>query len=129
MEIKREQYKSQAFVEDLLFILEDPQENELKLIRKIEEYGEVAQQKINKEKKIQIIVYRHIEKELMRKIGIQIVRKVIINWCNQVKQIWLRKKKSATIIDGKSSYHKIEYHAKLTIFIPSNTNKTGENIF
>uniref|UniRef100_A0A670Z1A6 Reverse transcriptase domain-containing protein n=1 Tax=Pseudonaja textilis TaxID=8673 RepID=A0A670Z1A6_PSETE len=50
MKIKKEEFKLQAFVDDLVFILEDPLETALKLLEKIETYGEMAGLKINKDK-------------------------------------------------------------------------------
>uniref|UniRef100_A0A670XUF9 Reverse transcriptase domain-containing protein n=1 Tax=Pseudonaja textilis TaxID=8673 RepID=A0A670XUF9_PSETE len=50
MKIKKEEFKLQAFADDLVFILEDPLETASKLIEKIETYGQVAGLKINKDK-------------------------------------------------------------------------------
>uniref|UniRef100_A0A2D4PAM0 Reverse transcriptase domain-containing protein n=1 Tax=Micrurus surinamensis TaxID=129470 RepID=A0A2D4PAM0_MICSU len=78
MEIKKEKYKLQAFADDLIFILQDPQETGSKLIKKIEEYGEMAGFKINREK-IKILVKNITEKqkkELTKILDIQITKKV-----------------------------------------------------
>uniref|UniRef100_A0A8C6XSY2 Reverse transcriptase domain-containing protein n=1 Tax=Naja naja TaxID=35670 RepID=A0A8C6XSY2_NAJNA len=47
-ENEKEEYKLQAFADDLVFILEDPLESSCKLIERIEEYGKVAGLKLIK---------------------------------------------------------------------------------
>uniref|UniRef100_A0A2H6NAP8 Reverse transcriptase domain-containing protein n=1 Tax=Micrurus carvalhoi TaxID=3147026 RepID=A0A2H6NAP8_9SAUR len=78
MKIKKEEYKLQAFADDLVFILEEPLETDPKLIGEIEEYGEVAGLKINKEK-TKILAKNMTEKQKKRsmdKLNIQIIKKV-----------------------------------------------------
>uniref|UniRef100_A0A8C6XN85 Reverse transcriptase domain-containing protein n=1 Tax=Naja naja TaxID=35670 RepID=A0A8C6XN85_NAJNA len=50
LKIKKEEFKLQAFADDLLFILEEPQTSGLILLKKLEEFGLVAGLKINKDK-------------------------------------------------------------------------------
>uniref|UniRef100_A0A2D4PTM4 Reverse transcriptase domain-containing protein n=1 Tax=Micrurus surinamensis TaxID=129470 RepID=A0A2D4PTM4_MICSU len=47
---KKEEYKVQAFADDLVFFLEDPMESGTFLIQELEEYGMVAGLKINTDK-------------------------------------------------------------------------------
>uniref|UniRef100_A0A8C5RQB2 Reverse transcriptase domain-containing protein n=1 Tax=Laticauda laticaudata TaxID=8630 RepID=A0A8C5RQB2_LATLA len=78
IKIKKEEFKSQAFADDLVFILEDPQETASKLIEKIEAYGKVAGLKINKEKTkilIKNILSRQKE-ELVELLKIQVTNKI-----------------------------------------------------
>uniref|UniRef100_A0A8C6VAE5 Reverse transcriptase domain-containing protein n=1 Tax=Naja naja TaxID=35670 RepID=A0A8C6VAE5_NAJNA len=79
MKIKREEYKLQAFADDLVFILEDPLESAFKLIERIEEYGEVAGLKINKDK-TKILTKNMLarrKKELEEALEIQVTSKVM----------------------------------------------------
>uniref|UniRef100_A0A2D4H5F6 Reverse transcriptase domain-containing protein n=1 Tax=Micrurus lemniscatus lemniscatus TaxID=129467 RepID=A0A2D4H5F6_MICLE len=48
--IKKEHYKVQAFANNIVFFLEDPEDTGIKLIKEIEEFGQVAGLKINKSK-------------------------------------------------------------------------------
>uniref|UniRef100_A0A2D4F3M7 Reverse transcriptase domain-containing protein n=1 Tax=Micrurus corallinus TaxID=54390 RepID=A0A2D4F3M7_MICCO len=61
MKIKKKEYKLQVFADYLVFILEEPLETAPKLIEKIEEYGQVAELKTNKNK-TKILVKNMIEK-------------------------------------------------------------------
>uniref|UniRef100_A0A8C6XJK4 Reverse transcriptase domain-containing protein n=1 Tax=Naja naja TaxID=35670 RepID=A0A8C6XJK4_NAJNA len=78
MKIKKEEYKLQAFADDLVFILEDPLETAPKLIERIEEYGKVAGMKINKDK-TKILTKNMLarrKKELEEVLEIQVTNKV-----------------------------------------------------
>lgn len=50
IKIKNYQFKYRAFADDMVFFLEDSEENIIKLFKKINEYGQLAGFKINKNK-------------------------------------------------------------------------------
>uniref|UniRef100_A0A8C6Y8P5 Reverse transcriptase domain-containing protein n=1 Tax=Naja naja TaxID=35670 RepID=A0A8C6Y8P5_NAJNA len=76
--IKKEHYKVQAFAEDIVFFLEDPEDMGVKLIKEIEEFGKVAGLKINKNKTK--LLTKNLkdkqQKELEGKLGMQRVKKL-----------------------------------------------------
>uniref|UniRef100_A0A2D4F0Q1 Reverse transcriptase domain-containing protein n=2 Tax=Micrurus corallinus TaxID=54390 RepID=A0A2D4F0Q1_MICCO len=94
MKIRKEEYKLQAFADNLVFILEEPLETAAKLMEKIEEYGKVAGLKINKDKtKILTKNMRaNRKKELEEVLGIQTVNKIkhlgiyITSRCSALKE-------------------------------------------
>uniref|UniRef100_A0A670YX33 Reverse transcriptase domain-containing protein n=1 Tax=Pseudonaja textilis TaxID=8673 RepID=A0A670YX33_PSETE len=78
MKIKKEEFKLQAFADDLVFILEDPLGTALKLLEKIEIYGEMVGLKINKDK-TKILTKNMLLKqrdELADLLKIQVTKKV-----------------------------------------------------
>uniref|UniRef100_A0A2D4L702 Reverse transcriptase domain-containing protein n=1 Tax=Micrurus paraensis TaxID=1970185 RepID=A0A2D4L702_9SAUR len=79
----REEYKLQTFADDLVFILEDPENSGPKLIEKLEEFGKVVGLKINRKKtKILTNNMTKIQKEnLTMVMDIQVTNKIFGN-CN-----------------------------------------------
>uniref|UniRef100_A0A670ZFJ1 Uncharacterized protein n=1 Tax=Pseudonaja textilis TaxID=8673 RepID=A0A670ZFJ1_PSETE len=74
----KENFKLQAFADDLIFIMEGPEQTGPKLIEKLEEYREVAGLKINKGK-MKIIAKNMTNKQkekLAKNLDIQIVPKI-----------------------------------------------------
>nr|BAM62877.1 L1-encoded reverse transcriptase-like protein [Protobothrops flavoviridis] len=92
--IKKETYKLQAYADDLAFILEDPEQSGQKLFKILEEYGDLAGLKINRNKTKIITKNRtNIQKgNLEAKLGIQVVSKlkylgiVISARCSSIKE-------------------------------------------
>uniref|UniRef100_A0A2D4EPX2 Reverse transcriptase domain-containing protein n=1 Tax=Micrurus corallinus TaxID=54390 RepID=A0A2D4EPX2_MICCO len=50
LKMKKQEYKTQAFADDLVFFIEEPMETGTNLLKEIEQYELVAGLKINKEK-------------------------------------------------------------------------------
>uniref|UniRef100_A0A8C7E3S4 Reverse transcriptase domain-containing protein n=1 Tax=Naja naja TaxID=35670 RepID=A0A8C7E3S4_NAJNA len=78
LKIKKEEYKLQAFADDMVFILEEPIQTGPRLLQEIEEYGRVAGLKVNKDK-TKILTKnctKHLKEELSNTLGIQTVNKV-----------------------------------------------------
>uniref|UniRef100_A0A2D4PHK5 Reverse transcriptase domain-containing protein n=1 Tax=Micrurus surinamensis TaxID=129470 RepID=A0A2D4PHK5_MICSU len=70
--IKKEHYKVQAFADDIVFFLEDPEDTGVKLIKEIEEFGQVAGLKINKSKTKLLtknLKDKQKKKRIRRKVG------------------------------------------------------------
>ncbi|KAF7247873.1 hypothetical protein EYD10_06117, partial [Varanus komodoensis] len=61
--IRDESYKLQAFADDLVFTMEEPSVTILKLLQRIEEYGEVTGMKINREKTKLLKISHKIKKK------------------------------------------------------------------
>lgn len=78
LHIKNQQYKIQAYADDLVFILEDPTLSGPNLINELGKYGNVAGLKINKEKTK--VITKNLTtkqgKELEANLGFQIVNKL-----------------------------------------------------
>uniref|UniRef100_A0A803TGJ8 Reverse transcriptase domain-containing protein n=1 Tax=Anolis carolinensis TaxID=28377 RepID=A0A803TGJ8_ANOCA len=76
--IRKEVYKVRAFADDLICIIENPLDNILRWMTKIEEYGKVAGLKINKNKTM--ILTKNLSKNGQDKIkeltGIQVTNKL-----------------------------------------------------
>ncbi|XP_060550036.1 uncharacterized protein CXorf58 homolog isoform X1 [Pantherophis guttatus] len=84
LRIKNEEYKVQTFANDMVFIVEEPLESGPKLIKKLEEFGEVARFKINKNKSKLITknLTKKQEKDLEINTQIQVTKKIkyLGNW-------------------------------------------------
>uniref|UniRef100_A0A2D4IHG9 Reverse transcriptase domain-containing protein n=1 Tax=Micrurus lemniscatus lemniscatus TaxID=129467 RepID=A0A2D4IHG9_MICLE len=78
MKIKGEEFKLQAFADDMVFFIEDPLETGEYLMKELGEYGEVAGLKINKQKTK--LLSKNLTKlqqiELEKKIGLESVKKI-----------------------------------------------------
>uniref|UniRef100_A0A2D4EPT8 Reverse transcriptase domain-containing protein n=1 Tax=Micrurus corallinus TaxID=54390 RepID=A0A2D4EPT8_MICCO len=76
--IKKEEFKLQAFADDMVFFIEDPLETGEYLMKELERYGEVAGLKINKQKTK--LLSKNLTKlqqlELEKKIGLESVKKI-----------------------------------------------------
>uniref|UniRef100_A0A670ZAD8 Reverse transcriptase domain-containing protein n=1 Tax=Pseudonaja textilis TaxID=8673 RepID=A0A670ZAD8_PSETE len=76
--VKAEEYKLQAFADDMVFFLEDPMEKGHNLIKELEQYGSVAGLKINRNKTKLLTknLTENQRKELEKTMGIQATKKV-----------------------------------------------------
>uniref|UniRef100_A0A670ZPU2 Reverse transcriptase domain-containing protein n=1 Tax=Pseudonaja textilis TaxID=8673 RepID=A0A670ZPU2_PSETE len=76
--VKAEEYKLQAFADDMVFFLEDPMEKGHNLIKELEQYGSVAGLKINRNKTKLLTknLTENQRKELEKTMGIQATKRV-----------------------------------------------------
>uniref|UniRef100_A0A2D4KMA0 Reverse transcriptase domain-containing protein n=1 Tax=Micrurus paraensis TaxID=1970185 RepID=A0A2D4KMA0_9SAUR len=86
--IKRQEYKLQAFTDDMVFIIEDPIDPGPILLREIDKFGKLAGLKINKDKTKMLVknLTENRQKELGEIMGLQIINKI------KYLGIWLRSK-------------------------------------
>uniref|UniRef100_A0A2D4ETS0 Reverse transcriptase domain-containing protein n=1 Tax=Micrurus corallinus TaxID=54390 RepID=A0A2D4ETS0_MICCO len=77
LKIKGEEFKLQAFSDDMVFFFEDPLETGEYLMKELGEYGEIAGLKINKQKTKLLLknLTKLQQTELEKKIGLESVKK------------------------------------------------------
>lgn len=76
--VGKKEFKIKAFADDIVLTLEDPQDSVKEALQKIEEFGEVAGFKVNKNKTKMLVknLTKEETKDLEQKVEIMVVKKV-----------------------------------------------------
>uniref|UniRef100_A0A8C6XLH0 Reverse transcriptase domain-containing protein n=1 Tax=Naja naja TaxID=35670 RepID=A0A8C6XLH0_NAJNA len=108
--IRGQEYKLQAFADDMVFVIEEPMETGPILLQEINEFGKLAGLKINKGKTKMLVknMTNNKQKKLEETMGLQIVNKI------KYLGIWIREK---TIMLWEDNYIKILKQLKKTWII------------
>ncbi|XP_034283437.1 fibulin-7 isoform X2 [Pantherophis guttatus] len=96
LKVRSEEYKIQAYADDLVFIVEDLLDSGKNLLQEIESYGRVAGFRINKDK-MKIItknMARNRWSELERELGLQVTKRI------KYLGIWMSSKNTSIMADN-----------------------------